>query len=154
MTSEFESGDPLDHAVDALRRPVPLVPGLALRAAGRARRQRRLRAAGGGAVALVIVAGAAAALSLRKAGTKVTFALTAPAVQSVAVVGDFTDWRSDRIEMERTGTTTWQATVRLQPGRYRFAYLVNNEQWRADARAAAAPDDFGRPTSVLNVVGN
>ena len=152
MTSEFDSGDPLDQAVNALRQPVPLVPGLALRAAGRAHRQRRIRVTA--AVALVIVAGAAVALSLRKPGTRVTFAITAPAVQSVAVVGDFTDWRSDRIEMERTGTTTWQATVRLQPGRYRFAYLVNNEQWRADARAAAAPDDFGRPTSVLNVVGN
>ncbi|MGH7523087.1 MAG: hypothetical protein ACREK8_02160 [Gemmatimonadales bacterium] len=152
MTSEFDSGDPLDHAADALRRPVPLIPGLALRAAGLARRRHRQRLTG--AVALVIVGGAGVALLLRQSGTKVTFAITVPAVQSVAVVGDFTDWRSDRIEMERTGTTTWQATVRLQPGRYRFAYLVNNEQWRADARAAAAPDDFGRPTSVLNVVGN
>ena len=47
-----------------------------------------------------------------------------------------------------------EATVKLRPGRYRFAYLVDHDQWRADANAAHAPDDFGRPTSVVNVAGN
>jgi hypothetical protein len=75
-------------------------------------------------------------------------------VRSIALVGDFTDWRSDRVQLKRTGAGLWQATVKLHPGRYRFAYLVDHDQWRADSRAASAPDDFGRPTSVLTVVAN
>ncbi len=90
----------------------------------------------------------------RASATTVTFSIAAPAVKSVALVGDFTDWRSDRVQLERSSTGMWQATVRLAPGRYRFAYLVDNNQWRADSNSAAAPDDFGRPTSIVTVAGN
>ncbi len=92
--------------------------------------------------------------SRRAAGTAVTFALTAPSVRSVSVVGDFDDWQVDQMPLERNAAGEWHTTVNLRPGRYRFAYVVNHEQWRADTRAPSAPDDFGRPTSVLTVTGN
>ena len=153
MSDHLTPGDPLARAVAALREPVPVAAGLIQRAAARSRRRRRVRVAASlSGVALVALAGMA--LGRRRSGTAVTFAITAPAVRSIALVGDFTDWRSDRVQLERTGTDRWQATVKLRPGRYRFAYLVDHEQWRADSRAASAPDDFGRPTSVVTVVGN
>jgi hypothetical protein len=153
VTDGLEPGDSLDRAVNALRQPVPIVPGLAQRAAERLRRRRTTRVVR--AVAMVLLVGlVGVALLRRPSGTSVTFAITAPSVRSIALVGDFTDWRSDRVQLKRTGAGLWQATVRLPPGRYRFAYLVDHDQWRADARAASAPDDFGRPTSVLTVVAN
>ena len=118
MTDGLEPGDPLDRMVNALRQPVPIVPGLARRAGERLHRRRRTRVVRG-IVAVLLVGLIAVALQRHSSGTPVT-----------------------------------QATVKLHPGRYRFAYLVDHDQWRADARAATAPDDFGRPTSILTVVGN
>jgi hypothetical protein len=152
VTDELEPGDSLDRVVNTLRQPVPIQPGLARRAGGRLRRRRTIRAVSG--VAVVLLVGLIDVVLRRPSGTAVTFAITAPSVRSIALVGDFTDWRSDRVQLKRTGAGLWQATVKLHPGRYRFAYLVDHDQWRADSRAASAPDDFGRPTSVLTVVAN
>jgi len=153
MTDGIEPGDALDRAVDTLRQPVPIRPGLARRAGDRLRRRRAARVVRG--IAVVLLVGLIDLVLLRRpSGTSVTFAITAPSVRSIALVGDFTDWRSDRVQLKRTGAGLWQATVKLHPGRYRFAYLVNHDEWRADSRAASAPDDFGRPTSVLTVVAN
>ena len=153
MTDGLEPGDPLDRMVTLLREPVPIEPGLARRAGERLRRQRKARVTGG-MVLLLLIGLFEAAVHRQPSGTSITFAIAAPTVRSIALVGDFTDWRSDRVQLERTRSGLWQATVKLRPGRYRFAYLVDHEQWRADARAASAPDDFGRPTSVVTVVGN
>ena len=44
--------------------------------------------------------------------------------------------------------------VRLAPGRYRYAFLVNGVEWRADPAAPVAKDDeFGTPSSVVTVGG-
>jgi Glycogen recognition site of AMP-activated protein kinase len=153
MTDEIVGDEPLDRLVSALRRPVPIVAGLAVRAHARARRRHTARIASSGAV--VVLAGLAAAGMFRRTpGTSVTFAITAPAVRSVALVGDFTEWRTDRVALERSASGEWRATVKLRPGRYRFAYVVDRADWRADAHAASALDDFGRPTSVVTVAGN
>jgi hypothetical protein len=154
VTDELEPGDSLDRVVNTLRQPVPILPGLERRAGERLRRRRTTRVVRGIA-ALVLLAGLIGVAVLRRPSeTSVTFAITAPSVRSIALVGDFTDWRSDRVQLKRTGGGLWEATVRLHPGQYRFAYLVDHDQWRADSRAATAPDDFGRPTSVLTVVAN
>lgn len=149
-----ENLDPrVDRAVNELKRPVPIAAGLASRARRRARRRVITRVASGGAVLALAVF-----LTLAErpggSGTAVTFAINAPAVRSVALVGDFNDWRSDRIQLERGSAGQWRATLKLRPGRYRFAYVVDRAEWRADDHAASAPDDFGRPTSVLTVAGN
>ena len=144
--------DTLRRAVSAIRAPVPIANGLEARVAARGQRDGRrshaLRAGG-----LVVATAAAAILVLRPStdGQQVTFALRAPAVESVALVGDFTDWRTDRVKLEPRSDGEWQVTVKLPPGRYRFAYVVDNAEWRADAQAAPVLDDFGRPTSILTV---
>lgn len=153
MTGEIHGNDPLRSVVSALRQPMPVAPGLATRAAARARRQRRRRMATSVGVAALAVA-SVMLVRQRYAEPVVTFSIAAPAVRSVALVGDFTDWKSDRVQLVRASSGVWRATVRLAPGRYRFAYLVDQTQWRADSGATPAPDDFGRPTSIVTVVGN
>ena len=152
MNDELPKDPALQAAVDLLRAPVPLVPGLTLRV-NRDRhrvdaRTRGIRMLVAAAAVLVLTFAAA---RLNRPGAAVTFALDAPAVRSVSLVGDFTDWRSDKVRLNRAADGTWHVTLRLQPGRYRFAYVVNDHDWRPDGRAAAVPDDFGRPTSILTV---
>ncbi len=81
------------------------------------------------------------------------FVLVAPQAASVSLVGDFNDWDPARSPMQ-TAHGVWATVVRLAPGRYRYAFLVNGVEWRADPGAPAAKDDeFGTPNSVVTVGG-
>ena len=81
------------------------------------------------------------------------FVLVAPQAASVSLVGDFNDWDPARAPMQ-TAQGVWATVVRLAPGRYRYAFLVNGVEWRADPGAPAAKDDeFGTPSSVVTVGG-
>ncbi len=82
------------------------------------------------------------------------FVLVAPQASTVALVGDFNDWDPARSPMQ-TAQGVWATTVPLAPGRYRYAFLVNGVEWRADPGAPRARDDeFGTPSSVITVGGN
>lgn len=83
------------------------------------------------------------------------FVLVAPRASSVALVGDFNDWDPTRSPMRAAqGAGIWATSVPLAPGRYRYAFLVNGVEWRADPGAPAAHDDeFGTPSSVITVGG-
>jgi hypothetical protein len=149
---ELRPDEPLQTAVAALRAAPPLAPGLADRTARRGRRQTAFRrvALSGGALSIV----ALAALIIRQPSEDdgfVTFALVAPASAGVSLVGDFTDWETDRVRLERTGGDRWEVKLKLPPGRYRFAYVTDEGNWLADADAPPALDDFGGPTSMVMV---
>jgi hypothetical protein len=154
MSDALHPGDPLDRMADQLRQAVPVVAGLEERVAARRRRHRRQAAFTRGAGALLAVAlTTVLARDALRTGIPVTFELTAPQVGSVALVGDFTDWQADRVRLKAEGGGEWKVTLRLPPGRYRFAYVLDDGEWRGDASAAPALDDFGRPTSVMTVAG-
>ena len=83
------------------------------------------------------------------------FVLVEPHATSVSLVGDFNDWDPKRSPM-RTANGIWAAVVQLAPGRYRYAYLVNGVEWRADPGAPTVlrrDDEFGKPSSVVTVGG-
>ena len=83
------------------------------------------------------------------------FVLVAPRAASVALVGDFNDWDPARTPMRTSRDGLWATVVPLAPGRYRYAFLINGREWRADPSAPAALDDeFGAPSSVVTVGGS
>jgi hypothetical protein len=127
---------------------------------GRARRRSR------GAVAWV-AAGCAAVLTVgvllgrwRSLGessavapVSVRFVLRgAPTATRVAVVGDFNGWDVVATPLFRVASgAVWTVDVRMPPGRYGYAFVVDGRQWVADPTAPLAPDAFGTPTSVIIV---
>ncbi len=158
----FEREDEtVERMIRYLRRPVALDPGLDARvmreiaqAPPRGGRVNPLWAtlAAAAVVAVVLLArpwnrnGASRADNLQ-------FVLVAPQAASVALVGDFNDWDAARSPMQ-TAHGVWATVVQLAPGRYRYAFLVNGVEWRADPSAPAAKDDeFGTPSSVVTVGG-
>ena len=81
------------------------------------------------------------------------FVFVAPHAASVSLVGDFNDWDPARSPMQ-TAQGVWATALQLAPGRYRYAFLVNGVEWRADPAAPVAKDDeFGTPSSVVTVGG-
>lgn len=178
------SDDVLDRLIQRARRPVRLDPGLDARIMahithaapprrGRLHavwswlvRPRTVRLSPLAAIGAVTVVVAVVALSQshseQPAATSavrawdVQFALVARQASRVALVGDFNDWDPTGTPMEPTGVGgVWAVVVSLQPGRHRYAFLVDSVLWVIDPAAPSVPDDeFGAPSSVVTVGGS
>jgi hypothetical protein len=97
----------------------------------------------------------AVAPQLPASDTLVTFIFAAPSAAKVSVVGDFNQWDAASTPMKRFGTSGyWTVTVPISVGRHLYSFLAvgkDGERWSADPNAPAAPDGFGRASSVLLV---
>lgn len=148
---ELQSGERLHDAVAALRATPPLVPGLVERTARRGKRQAARRRIALSTVSLSLAALVIVAINRPTDDDFVTFELVAPASAGVSLVGDFTDWETDRVRLEPTGDNRWEVKLKLPPGRYRFAYVTDEGAWLPDPDAPPALDDFGETTSMITV---
>ena len=158
----FEQEDEtVERVIQHLRRPVAIDPGLDARVMREIvetpPQSRRVRPLWPLLAAAAVLAALLVARPWNRNGTSkpdtLQFVLVAPQAASVALVGDFNDWDPARSPMQ-TANGIWATVVRLAPGRYRYAFLVNGVEWRADPSAPAAKDDeFGTPSSVVTVGG-
>ncbi|HZP94504.1 MAG TPA: glycogen-binding domain-containing protein [Burkholderiales bacterium] len=84
---------------------------------------------------------------------KVRFVLDRPGASAVSLAGDFTGWKT-RVALERQADGTWQAELRLAPGEYEYAFVVDDDQWIQDPSATRFRNDgFGGRNAVLLVPG-
>ncbi len=160
----------LDWAVDSLRQDQRAVPaGLPDRVVRRiAERQpsRPVREGWRSLVALrwlpaaaVLAAGVVAFvvhLSGRQAPLDVSpriqveLRLASPKASSVAVAGDFNGW--DAVTMKKGEDGVFRVQLSLSPGRYQYAFLVDERTWVPDPRAATIVDSgYGGADSVLDL---
>jgi hypothetical protein len=155
--------DIVARVIRQLRRPVSIDPALderVMRAiAGSPRARRRHRPALWASLAIAAALGAVLIARPWPRNGDATgsdilqFVFVAPQAATVSLVGDFNDWDPTRSPM-RTAQGVWATALRLSPGRYRYAFLVNGSEWRADPGAPSALDDeFGTPSSVVTVSG-
>ena len=78
------------------------------------------------------------------------FAIGAPAANRVALVGDFNQWDPHASPLVRSADGRWQAHVAVPPGRYEYAFVIDDGQWVTDPLAPRAPDvGFGHSNSVV-----
>ena len=152
--------DVVERVIQQLRRPVAIDPGLDARVmnaiAQTPHAGRQLWPYWSSLAAAAVLAIALVAHPWSRSGESsdlLQFVLVAPQAASVSLVGDFNDWDPARSPMQ-TAQGVWATAVRLAPGRYRYAFLVNGVEWRADPAAPSAKDDeFGTPSSVVTVGG-
>jgi hypothetical protein len=154
--------DTVERVIQHLRRPVAIDPELdarVMREIAQAPFQRRRAwplwpiVAAAAVLAIVLIARPWNRNAARTADI-LQFVLVAPQAASVSLVGDFNDWDPARSPMQTAHGGVWATVVPLAPGRYRYAFLVNGVEWRADPGAPAAKDDeFGTPSSVVTVGG-
>jgi len=71
---------------------------------------------------------------------------------TVAVAGDFTNW--DALAMQKVKDDCWKITVRLKPGKYQYAFVIDGKEWIPDPSSPRrVSDGFGGFNSVLVVNG-
>jgi hypothetical protein len=108
-------------------------------------------------IALVIGVGIGLTIFMRggaPAGTmEVTFTLDTPAAQTVALVGDFNNWKpGGHLLVRRPSDGTWSITVRLVQNRtYVYSFLVDGNTWVPDPAAESVDDGFGGIDSILRL---
>lgn len=87
--------------------------------------------------------------------TSVTFELPAEAAstaESVVICGDFNDWSKESHPLKRRKDGSFSATVKLESGRYRYRYFLDNAVWENDwAADDYAPNQWGSDDSIVVV---
>jgi Glycogen recognition site of AMP-activated protein kinase len=119
-----------------------------------------------GAAACVVVLAVAMWPATRPAGTTgregtpqratspvlVRLVMLQPGARSVQAAGDFNGWDPASTPLEPTTSGAWTVTLRLEPGRYEYMFVVDGERWVADPFAIEQTDDgFGARNAVLDV---
>lgn len=67
-------------------------------------------------------------------GRHCRFRLIRPNARRAYLVGDFNNWSSTAIAMQRRDHGVWQTSLELPPGTYRFRYFVDG-YWQTDFAA-------------------
>jgi len=106
-----------------------------------------------GALALfVIVAGLNLIWPTRgKVLTPIVLDLYAPSAKQVELVGTFSDWMPREFHLKGPDAVGyWAIAIKLPPGRYEYAFLINGSRLVSDDDGETLrPDGFGHENSVL-----
>ncbi|MBI3551508.1 MAG: isoamylase early set domain-containing protein [Elusimicrobia bacterium] len=58
----------------------------------------------------------------------VDFRLSSPKAAKVSLVGDFNAWKAGTLPMAKMPGGSWELTLPLPPGRYRYRFVVDDEE--------------------------
>ncbi|MDD4888575.1 MAG: isoamylase early set domain-containing protein [Phycisphaerae bacterium] len=87
-----------------------------------------------------------------KPNGRVEFRFFARGARRVQVVGEFTDWLAQPIEMSPGADGWWRLSTPVPVGEHRFRYLIDGRHWMTDFAAfGVAPNKFGQFDSMLVV---
>ncbi len=84
---------------------------------------------------------------------RVTFKLPADVNANEATLcGEFNDWNADKHPMKVLKDGSFSLTVSLDPGDYRFRYLLDGQRWENDwAADAYVPNTYGTDDSLVTI---
>src|SRR5437868_3384381 len=77
------------------------------------------------------------------------FVLSDEKARAVSVIGDFNRWDASATPLARVGAGSWATTMRLKPGRFEYAFLVDGKHWVTDRFARTIHDEFETQSSVI-----
>lgn len=87
---------------------------------------------------------------VRQANGEVQFLAAFPDAREVHIAGDFGDWSPQPLARNDQGD--WHLKLQLQPGRYRYRYIIDGQWLNDPANIDTEPNAYGEPNSVLDVV--
>lgn len=82
---------------------------------------------------------------------KVNFKLNAPEAKKVRLTGDFKSWDEKGILMKKSRTGEWKVGVGLEPGRYEYKFIVDDQWWTDPTNSDTQSNSLGELNSVLEV---
>ena len=72
---------------------------------------------------------------------------------TVAIAGDFNDWNPQANILEDSDEDgIWTGTLKLEPGRYEYMFVLDGEKWFPDPNALRyVKDGFGNKNAILEI---
>ncbi|GAG26022.1 unnamed protein product, partial [marine sediment metagenome] len=72
---------------------------------------------------------------------------------TVAIAGDFNGWNPQANILEDSeGNGIWTGTLKLEPGRYEYMFVLDGEKWFPDPNALRyVKDGFGNRNAILEI---
>ncbi len=72
---------------------------------------------------------------------------------TVAIAGDFNGWNPQANTLEDPeGDGIWTGTLKLEPGRYEYMFVMDGEKWLPDPNALRyVKDGFGNKNAILEI---
>ena len=72
---------------------------------------------------------------------------------TVAIAGDFNGWNPQaNILEDLDGDGIWTGTLKLEPGRYEYMFVLDGEKWFSDPNALRyVKDGFGNKNAILEI---
>jgi len=72
---------------------------------------------------------------------------------TVAIAGDFNGWNPQaNILEDHEGNGIWTGTLKLEPGRYEYMFVLDGEKWLPDPNALRyVKDGFGNKNAILEI---
>jgi len=72
---------------------------------------------------------------------------------TVAIAGDFNGWNPQtNILVDPEGDGVWTGTLKLEPGRYEYMFVMDGEKWFPDPNALRyVKDGFGNKNAILEI---
>jgi 1,4-alpha-glucan branching enzyme len=96
-------------------------------------------------------AGAGQKYGPRQVGNTVMFTAFYPQAKSVQIAGDFNNWQPQKSPMTKASDGTWQASMSLTKGVYRYRLVVDG-RWQHDPHNdMTEPNPYGELNSILKV---
>jgi 1,4-alpha-glucan branching enzyme len=79
------------------------------------------------------------------------FSFNAPVATSVQLVGDFTHWQKNPINLRKDDQGVWRTKLELRPGTYHYRFLVDGV-WRDDPECTLrVSNPYGSSNSVRQI---
>ena len=88
------------------------------------------------------------AAARRKPPATSEFKLFAPEAKEVFLVGDFCNWQGDDCPMHRLKDGSWKKSLKLDPGRYEYRFVVDGHWWTDPENPARQQNPYGQDNSV------
>jgi len=76
-------------------------------------------------------------------------AVRAPSATSVMIAGDWNNWTQH--PARKASDDVWFVDLALEPGEYRYAFLIDGRTWRVPDHAVTSDDGFGGKVAWLSV---
>ncbi|MBN1898564.1 MAG: glycogen-binding domain-containing protein [Spirochaetes bacterium] len=84
----------------------------------------------------------------------ILFQYYAPSARRVTLAGEFNNWEYGASEkaiiMKKNEEGVWSIVVPLKPGRYKYKFVVDDSDWRADPNGESAYDADGNSLIVVD----
>jgi chromosome partitioning protein len=88
----------------------------------------------------------------QRMGDRIAFVTHMPGAASVKLAGDFNGWNPDATPMVSNGRThMFEAKLRLEPGRYRYRFVVDGRWTNDPHNPHVEANPFGEPNSVVEI---